>query len=176
MARDEEKFVSRWSRLKQEAREKPAPTGATPPVERSPADPQSPPPDLPPVESLGAESDFRPFFHPSVDENLRRSALKKLFADPRFNVIDVMDIDIDDYSRLEPLAPAVAATLKQARKILDWARESEEERKRAEAEKAGAGKPEAVASGEGHPPMPAADADAPDTLAVEGDPPEGSRT
>lgn len=136
MARDEEKFVSRWSRLKQESRERPEQPAPVPPEARSPADPQSPPPELPPLESLSAESDFRPFFHPSVDEDLRRTALKKLFADPRFNVIDVMDIDIDDYSKLEPLAPAVAATLKQAQRIVDWARESEEERKRAEATKA----------------------------------------
>ena len=135
MTRDEEKFLSRWSRLKQEAREQPDQAEPVPPEAPSPADPRSRPPELPPVESLGAESDFRPFLHPSVDEDLRRLALKKLFADPRFNVIDAMDIDIDDYSKLEPLAPAVAATLKQAQRILDWARESEEERKRAEAGK-----------------------------------------
>ena len=169
--------MSRWSRLKRESREEPAQADPAAPRELSPADPQSPPPELPPVASLNADSDFRPFFHPSVDEDLRRSALKKLFADPRFNVIDTMDIDIDDYSKLEPLAPAVAATLRQARRIIDWARESEEERKRAEADRAKAATAEPEPAPEDPQQSPSAAAEAPDTQRADPfEPPARSRS
>jgi hypothetical protein len=176
MTRDEGKFLSRWSRLKQEAREKPVQDDPAPPRELSPADPQAPPPELPPVESLNADSDFRPFFHPSVDEDLRRGALKKLFADPRFNVIDVMDIDIDDYSKLEPLAPAVAATMKQAQRIMDWAREAEEERKQAEANAAAGSKEGGSLSNERLQTRPADPEDPGDQQADASEPADRSRT
>jgi hypothetical protein len=40
---------------------------------------------------------------PDVDPALRRGALKKLFGDPRFNVMDGLDVYIDDYSKPDPL-------------------------------------------------------------------------
>ena len=78
-------------------------------------------PVLPPVEELTIDSDFRGFFHPKVDEDLRRSALRKLFSDPHFNVMDGLDTYIDDYSISEPIPPAMLAGLKQAQRILQWA-------------------------------------------------------
>lgn len=33
------------------------------------------------------------------EESVKRAALKKLFSDPRFNVMDGLDVDIDDYSK-----------------------------------------------------------------------------
>ena len=47
---------------------------------------------LPPVESLTIDSDFTAFLQPKVDEALKRQALKKLFAHPRFNVMDGLEI------------------------------------------------------------------------------------
>ncbi|MCC7484898.1 MAG: DUF3306 domain-containing protein [Burkholderiales bacterium] len=123
-----EPFLSRWSRRKQEAREAP------PPGEPAP-DPRSPAPELPPVEKLTIDSDYRAFFHPRVDEDVRRSALKKLFTDPRFNVMDGLDVYIDDYSKTEPIPPEMLAGLKQAQNILRWAREDREEREREEAQR-----------------------------------------
>ena len=124
--RDAEGFVGRWSRLKTEARtvetQPPVPAAAAAaPVQ------QDAPPELPPVESLTIDSDFRGFFHPKVDEDLRRSALKKLFTDPHFNVMDGLDVYIDDYSVSEPLTPEMLAGLKQAQRILRWAEGHEDE-------------------------------------------------
>jgi hypothetical protein len=127
---EKEEFLSRWSRLKREAKEQPAAAASTPqPVQKA----DTPSPELPPVEELTLESDFRGFFHPNVDENLRRAALKKLFSDPHFNVMDGLDVYIDDYSKSDPLPAAMLAQLKQAQKILDWAREKPGDAERTEA-------------------------------------------
>ena len=129
MSEDKEKFLSRWSRLKQDAKEQEAQQPAHPPDASN-----APPPDLPPVEKLTFESDFRGFFHPKVDEKLRRAALKKLFSDPHFNVMDGLDVYIDDYSKPSPLPAAMLAQLRQAQKILDWAKEIKEEKEEHPAE------------------------------------------
>ena len=137
MSEDKEKFgdaefLSRWSRLKREAREQ----SAVKPQAVAPADdPESPLPELPPLDKLTIDSDFRVFFHPKVDETLRRAALKTLFSDPHFNVMDGLDTYIDDYSKSDPLPASMLAGLRQAQKILEWAKETEEETaaKRAEA-------------------------------------------
>jgi len=124
-----EPFVDRWSRRKAEARQE------TPPAAReqdTAANAQAP--ELPPVEKLTYDSDYRAFFHPKVSEDTRRAALKKLFADPRFNVMDRLDVYIDDYSKTEPIPPEMLAGLRQAQKILEWAKGEEKE---APAERAG---------------------------------------
>ena len=56
---------------------------------------------------------------PSVAPSLRNAALKKLFADPRFNVMDGLDTYIDDYSVSVPIDAEEARGLVQARAILD---------------------------------------------------------
>lgn len=120
-----EAFLSRWSRVKKELREQPA-TDAD--DQQLPAiDPQAPPPVLPSIEELTIESDFRGFFHPKVDVSLRRLALKKLFSDPHFNIMDGLDTYIDDYSISDPLPPEMLAQLKHAQKIIAWAKETQEE-------------------------------------------------
>jgi hypothetical protein len=120
----DEGFLSRWSRRKIEARESPPePIEAAAP---EPA-PEEAAPALPPVEELTMDSDFRGFFHPKVDEDLRRSALRKLFSDPHFNVMDGLDTYIDDYSKSEPIPPEMLAGLKQAQRILTWAEGKDEE-------------------------------------------------
>ena len=134
---EQEQFLARWSRLKQEAQDQP-------PQERAPemaVDPKAPPPELPPVEKLTFDSDYRAFFHPKVDEDVRRAALKKLFSDPRFNVMDGLDVYIDDYSKTEPIPPAMMAGLRQAQKILEWAKGQDSEKG-----EAGAGKQEGSGS------------------------------
>ena len=129
----EEAFLDRWSRRKQEAKD--APTAQKAPEkgpESGAIDPKGPPPELPPVEKLTIDSDFRGFFHPKVGEDVRRAALKKLFSDPRFNVMDGLDVYIDDYTKNEPIPPEMMAGLRQAQNILRWAQEDAEERKRKE--------------------------------------------
>lgn len=128
--KEQEQFLARWSRLKQEAQDHPL-------QEKAPektVDPKAPPPELPPLDKLTLDSDYRAFFHPKVDEDVRRAALKKLFSDPRFNVMDGLDVYIDDYSKTEPIPPAMLASLRQAQNILKWAKGEDPEKKGAGAD------------------------------------------
>jgi hypothetical protein len=74
---------------------------------------------LPPVESVTLDSDFTALLRPEIDEGLKRKALKQLFRDPRFNVMDGLDVYIDDYSKPDPIPPEVVRELVQSRYILD---------------------------------------------------------
>lgn len=117
------RFLARWSRLKRAAEtgagDVPLPAG---PVEApAHAVPAAGPTDLPAPETLTLESDFTAFLKEEVGEALRRQALKKLFNDPHFNVMDGLDIYIDDYSVSEPIPPDVLAQLRHAREMLDEA-------------------------------------------------------
>lgn len=136
---EQEQFLARWSRLKQEAQDQPLQKKAP----EKAVDPTAPPPELPPLDKLTLDSDYRAFFHPKVDEDVRRAALKKLFSDPRFNVMDGLDVYIDDYSKTEPIPPAMLAGLRQAQKILEWAKGGEQEKKDGAQEHA---KPDAAAT------------------------------
>lgn len=97
----------------------PAPPPATPAASVAAATLPAPPVDLPAVESLSFDSDFSPFLQPKVDEQLRRQALKKLFSDPRFNVMDGLDVYIDDYGKPDPIAPELVRQLVQGRYLFD---------------------------------------------------------
>ena len=74
---------------------------------------------LPRLDALTIDSDYTPFMQAGVDENVKRSALKKLFSDPRFNVMDGLDVYIDDYSKPDPISPDIVRTLVQARYIFN---------------------------------------------------------
>ena len=67
-----------------------------------PVDNQSPPP-LPSIETLTPQSDFSAFMAADVAPALRNQAMKKLFTDPHYNVMDRLDIYIDDYNKPDPL-------------------------------------------------------------------------
>lgn len=73
-----------------------------------------PPPTLADVARLTSESDFKRFVAPGVEGQVRNAALKKLFGDPHFNVMDGLDVYIDDYSKPDPLPAAVARQLMQS--------------------------------------------------------------
>jgi hypothetical protein len=109
-----ESLLSRWSRRKQEARDRP-PQEATKPSKAPEATPQ---PELPPLDTLSFESDFKGFMDSRVDDAVRRIALKKLFSDPRFNITDGLDDYAENYAALEDLAPTVVERLQHARRIL----------------------------------------------------------
>jgi uncharacterized protein DUF3306 len=117
----DEDFLRRWSRLKRES------TPKSEVVEQAP--------QLPPLDSLNFESDFKAFMHSKVEESVKRAALKKLFADPRFNVMDGLDTYIDDYTKAEPISEELLATLEHARRTLFTPQEKEDEEKTAEAKK-----------------------------------------
>ena len=122
MSSDESR-LSRWSRRKAETRAgrgAAAPElrqdGAAPEVREENADlpvdaakpgetgqeapeQETPPLDLPDIESLTAQSDFTAFMKKGVPKALRRQALRKLWAsDPVFNVIDGMEEYGEDYT------------------------------------------------------------------------------
>ena len=107
MSRDEQNFLRRWSRLKRQRPE----VSVTPAVSVTP-------PELPSLESLNFESDFGAFMRAKVDEGVRRAALKKLFRNPRFNIMDGLDVYIDDYSKEDPIPPGMLAQLQHARTTL----------------------------------------------------------
>jgi len=122
----DDNFLSRWSRRKHltrrgEPREAPPQEAASqPPAAPEPAMPAAspqPPAPLPPVESLTPDSDFAPFMQAGVDGNVKRDALKKLFADPRFNVMDGLDVYIDDYSKPDPLPDGWLEKMNQVRHL-----------------------------------------------------------
>ena len=71
--------------------------------------------ELPPIESLTIDSDFAPFFRPQVDESIKRAALKQLFRDPRFNIMDGLDTYIDDYTKADPIPASMLEELMQRR-------------------------------------------------------------
>ena len=125
---DKEAFLSRWSRLKREEEERRPEPPAKDKDEAAPA--------LPPVDKLTPESDFAPFMHPKVADALRRVALKKLFADPHFNVPDLNEAYSGDWTGGEPISEELLKALNQARTVLF--REEEEHRKKEEAEQAAA--------------------------------------
>jgi len=121
---DVQNFLSRWSRRKLE-KVAPAPKPDVPPetaVELPPpaaGEAVTPAPEpLPPVESLTPESDFKPFMRPDVEPALKQAALKQLFKDPHFNVMDGLDTYIEDYSIPDPIPDEMMKNLYQARQHL----------------------------------------------------------
>ncbi len=76
-------------------------------------------PELPALDALTIDSDYSGFMQPGVDEALKRGALKKLFSDPRFNIMDGLDVYIGDYSKPDPIEPELVRTLVQARYIFN---------------------------------------------------------
>ena len=50
-----------------------------------------------------------------VAPEVKNAAMKKLFADPHFNVMDRMDIYIDDYSQADPLPLAMLRQMNGAK-------------------------------------------------------------
>ena len=112
-------FFQRWARLKQESAEPVAPK-----VDALPAPVTAPEPDAPrlptleDVAALGVDSDYTVFMSKGVDKSVQRQAMKKLFADPRFNVMDRLDIYIDDYNVATPVSATMLAALGHAQGML----------------------------------------------------------
>ena len=127
-----EGFFERWARRKQKVKEGEVvpdePTAAPPealPVagaERAQPDLPShgeaavpPPPTLDDARALTPDSDFKPFLAANVAPEVKNAALKKLFADPHFNVMDGLDTYIDDYSVSTPVPESVLRQMASAK-------------------------------------------------------------
>jgi hypothetical protein len=124
--------LKRWSRRKLEAAR-----AQTPPPRDAPPEPVAaavPPPQpgqaagpvpqntnapLPSIESLTIDSEFSAFFKPGVAETTKRAALKQLFRDPRFNIMDGLDVYIDDYTKPDPISPEMMKQLLHTRHIFN---------------------------------------------------------
>lgn len=66
------------------------------------------------VKALTAESDYAPFVSRAVSPEVRNAAMKKLFTDPHYNVMDRLDIYIDDYSLPDPLPESMLRKMASA--------------------------------------------------------------
>lgn len=73
------------------------------------------------VAQLTPDGDFKPFMARQVAPEVRNAAVKKLFSDPHFNIMDGLDIYIDDYSKPSPLSAADMAGMVSAQflKLVD---------------------------------------------------------
>ena len=142
MADDAGGFLSRWSRRKEQVRagggvtEPAAAVPAVPepvaavtvaavvveaaPAEAAPADAAvavatAPPPTLADVALLTRDSDYARFIAPGIDEGVKRAAMKKLFTDPHFNIMDGLDTYIDDYGKPDPIPLAMLRQMNQSK-------------------------------------------------------------
>ena len=117
---EKEPFLSRWSRRKLAAKEDaPAAAPQAPIAPNAAAAPPLVPAADSPEEELQASGtpEYRQFFDPKVDEAQRLAALKTLFNEPQFNVMDGLDTYIDDYSRPDPSPEAMLRQMNQAKDL-----------------------------------------------------------
>ena len=142
MAEQASGFLTRWARRKDAARAgaavapepvapatPPAPASVAPPavgpvavdgasVDARPAEGVTgvePAPTMADVALLGRASDYSRFVASGVDEGVKRAAMKKLFADPHFNVMDGLDTYIDDYGQPDPIPLAMLRRMNQSK-------------------------------------------------------------
>ncbi|MDB5742226.1 MAG: hypothetical protein JWR68_541 [Polaromonas sp.] len=184
MAEERSGFLGRWARRKTEVLQGkaapepvvqqglapvaglPVPTPASEIEQAAPlaaADAADPPEKLLSLDDamrLTQDSDFKPFMARSVSPDVRNAAMKKLFADPHYNVMDGLDIYIGDYSKPDPIPASMLRQMVGARllKIFD------EEDKAVETE---AGAPaQAGPEGDAAEPLPRVNANSPAPEAV----------
>jgi Protein of unknown function (DUF3306) len=106
------------------------------------------------VRGLTRESDFKPFMTRGVGPEVRNAAMKKLFEDPHFNVMDGLDIYIDDYSKADPIPESMLRQMVSAKflKIFDEDEDKEKSESKNEAENKSAELPRSL--GEAGVPLP----------------------
>ena len=81
------------------------------------------------VAKLNHQDDFSVFMQSGVDPDVKRAAMKKLFSDPRYNIMDGLDIYIDDYSKPDPIPPEMLRRLVQSQMLNLFKTEDEEKDK-----------------------------------------------
>jgi hypothetical protein len=132
-----EGFLRRWVKRKAEARDgdpnSVEPLAAPDPAElpespqareiRVPAEapPREPPErsddDMPPLDSLDQDSDYSPFLSRGVSPELRQTALRQLFRQPKFNVETCLDDFQDDFLNFQPLGDIVTADMRHMAEV-----------------------------------------------------------
>ena len=78
------------------------------------AEPTPAPPTLADVAALTQASDYSRFVAPGVDAGVKNAALKKLFTNPHFNIMDGLDTYIDDYGKPDPLPAGMLRQMVQS--------------------------------------------------------------
>ena len=131
---EDDGFLSRWSRRKVQLQtgvlpvepavplDEPLPTRLPAAAEAAvdapsaePAQPVPPPPTMDDVAQLTPQSDYARFVAPNVDEGVKRAAMKKLFADPHYNIMDGLDTYIDDYGKPDPIPESMLRQMTQSK-------------------------------------------------------------
>ena len=77
--------------------------------------PEVPLPTLADAQALTPQSDFKPFMARGVASDVKNAAMKKLFTDPHYNVMDRLDTYIDDYSLPDPIPEAMLRQMVSAK-------------------------------------------------------------
>ena len=89
---------------------------AVPAAAESALDVTTPPPlTLKDVAQLTRDSDYTGFVARGVTPEVKNAALKKLFTDPHFNVMDGLDTYIGDYNTPDPLPEGMLRQMVQSR-------------------------------------------------------------
>ncbi len=128
-----EGFLSRWSKRKARAQggggaepaiEPPQAASDAAPEREAPTEaPPAPIEDrvvLPTMDDVGLltrGSDFSRFVGAGVDPGVSNAAMKKLFSDPRYNVMDGLDTYIDDYGRPDPISLSTLRQMHQSKAL-----------------------------------------------------------
>ena len=112
----------------------PAQVAAREPVQAPARTPASAPelPALPTMEDvalLTRSSDFSSFVQPGIDPGVSNAAMKKLFSDPRYNVMDGLDTYIGDYNTPDPIPLSMLRQMNQAKFLGLFDDEGEDENK-----------------------------------------------
>ena len=132
-------FLNRWSRLK--SGESPEPEKkvvdqtksaltAPPELKQESADAKelAPSATLEDVEKIDRFApDFSAFMKPDVDPAVQQAALKKMFSDPHFNIMDGLDIYIDDYSKPDPIPLEMLKRMVQSDMLNIFRKDSDDE-------------------------------------------------
>lgn len=125
------------------------------------ATPEAPPaPTLEDVAALLPGDEISRFVARGVDEDVKRAALKKLFSDPHYNIMDGLDIYIDDYSKPDPIPLAMLRQMNQSKVLGLFADEEVQNAPAAQSPPpADAPAAEAATDLESSPPVPTPDAE-----------------
>ena len=73
--------------------------------------------DMPPLDSLDQDSDYSPFLSRGVSPELRQTALRQLFRQPKFNVETCLDDFQDDFLNFQPLGDIVTADMRHMAEV-----------------------------------------------------------
>jgi Protein of unknown function (DUF3306) len=118
----------------------------TPQVEEK--EPLPPAPTMRDVHELTPQSDFKPFMRADVSPQVKNAAMKQLFKDPHFNVMDMMDIYVDDYSKPDPLPPEMLRKMAVTQFLGFWDEDDKEAAEKKAREDAKTQEPQNVAQSE----------------------------